>query len=438
MTNKVFKNMIYNFAGNIATKIISFFVVAITARLFGSAVFGEYNIALTEFSYFLMISIFGTNGYGLYLLSKEKDRKGQQKIISEISTVKIIMGIIASISVFIYVLLPSTHHYVWPYFLLLLSQFCEISWIFQALQNMKISAFASAIIAPINAVLLTIIFFLGVRNVYTLIFSHIISTLLLYLVYVVYLYKKYGLCISVRKVNLIKYLKNSFPYMASGIFAGINANVDIVIMGYVLDNSMVGCYSADYKIVNEFIAICSVIFTPLFPMFVEQIAKGDIKAVNSIAGRLRTVLMSIIIPCAIIGVIFGRNLLILLYGREYEKGYVALAILFIYVILLYYREIYGYILSAAGMQPLYLRVVAFSGICNVILNLIFIPYYGISAAATTTLFSEIINLFGMKYYTEKCINLHVDNYNLKRLFFVCVITFGLAVLLKLLRHHQNV
>ncbi len=430
MNNKVLKNMIYNFTGNMVTKVISFLVVAVTARVFGSAIFGEYNIALTEYSYFLMISVFGTSGYGLYLLAKENDHQEQQRIISEISTVKMIMGVIASIAVFIYVLLPSTHNCVWPYFLLLLFQSCEISWIFQALQDMRITAFASMIITPVNAILLILFFLLGVRNVYTLIFPNIISTLSLYLVYVVYLRKKYGLSISVKKVNIIKFLKNSFPYMASGIFAGINTNIDILIMGYVQDNSMVGYYSADYKIVNEFISICSIIFTPLFPMFVEKIANGDIKNLNSIIGKLRTVLMSFIIPCAIIGVIFGRNLLSLLYGREYENGYVAFAILLIYVVLLYYREIYGYALSAAGKQSLYLRIVSLSGMCNVILNLIFIPYYGIVAAAATTLLSELINLFGMKYYTEKNINLQIENYNLNKLIFLCVFTFGIAVLLK--------
>lgn len=90
----------------------------------------------------------------------------------------------------------------------------------------------------------------------------------------------------------------------------------------------------------------------------------------------------------------------LLFGDEYYRAGIALKILIIYVGILYIRELYGYQLSASGKQKQYMNVVVISSFSNLVLNFIFIPKYGFTAAAVTTLISEVINLILMR---NKCI-----------------------------------
>nr|WP_242946856.1 polysaccharide biosynthesis C-terminal domain-containing protein [Clostridium haemolyticum] len=61
------------------------------------------------------------------------------------------------------------------------------------------------------------------------------------------------------------------------------------------------------------------------------------------------------------------------------------------------RENYGYSLNAWNKENKYLKSVIISSLTNLILNLIFIPIYGIIAASITTLVSEVLNFF----YYEK-------------------------------------
>lgn len=428
--NKVAKNFIYNFTGNIGAKILSFVIVAIIARVFGSSVFGELNSATAEYSYFSMFAICGMNGYGLFLLSKAENQKERNQVINEVSSVKAISGVIAAGAIIVYALLPQTHNYVWPFFLLLLFQQYETTWIFNALQDMKLSAYASMITVPINAGILLFFYLVGLRSVYALLFANILSTLLLYVLFTLYLKRKHSITVRYVKPKYFDYLRKAFPYMASGIFAGINANIDIVILGYTVSSSQVGYYSANYKLINEFVAICAVIFTPFFPVFVEKIAQKDFDYINRITGQLRTILMSVILPCSIVGVVYAEEILGLLFGLEYEAGAGAFAVLMVFVALLYYREIYGYILTASGQQSKYLKVVMISGTCNIILNLLLIPRYGIVAAACTTLVSEVINLFGMRRCVKRTMEFSMENYNFHRL--IIPIT-GLIVCILLLK-----
>lgn len=413
--NKVAKNFIYNITGNIGSKILSFVVLLFTARVFGSSIFGEVNSATAEYSYFSMFALCGMNGYGLFLLSKASTPEEKRQVINEVSSVKAISGLIAAVAIIVYALLPQTHDYVWPFFFLLLLQQYDTTWVFNALQDMKLSAYASMITIPINAGILLILYFCGIRNVYTLLFANIISILVLYAVFTYYLKKRHDIKIEYVKPKYFSYIKKAFPYMASGIFAGINANIDIVILGYTVSSSEVGYYSANYKLINEFVAMCAVVFTPFFPVFVEKIAKKEMSYVNRVTGQLRTILMAVILPCTIVGVFYAKEILGFLYGTEFEAGATAFAILMVFVALLYYRELYGYILTADGQQSNYLKVVMVSGTCNIILNLLLIPKFGIAAAAFTTLISEIINLVGMRRFVKKSIPFAMENYNLHRL-----------------------
>lgn len=425
--NKVTKNILYNFTGNIGSKVLSFLIVAITTRMFGSAIFGQFNVATAEYSYFSLFAIMGMNGYGLFLLAKEENAQKRQEIISDVCSVKTLSGIFFAGILLVYsLLLPNSHRFVAPFALLLIFQATDLSWALQALQDMKLTAYGSLITIVVNAGMLAVCYFAGIYSVYALIFANIFSTLVLQILYVTYIKKKHGFSLSFHIPRYFYYVKKALPYMVSGLFAGINTNIDMVIMGYILSPQEVGYYSAGFKLVSEFVALCAVVFTPLFPMFIEKIASGEIAHMNRITGFLRTILLSVIIPCAMVGVVYGKELLSLLFGAEYEAGYAAFAVLMIFVSLLYYREIYGYTLTAAGKQTIYLRVVAVSAAFNIVTNLILIPQYGIVAAAGTTLVSEVINLIGMRYYVRKLLGIRLDKDNAAKL------TLPLTILLALL------
>lgn len=414
--NRVSKNIIYNFAGNFGSKIISFFLAAFTTRLFGSVIYGQLNIALAEYSYFYLFANMGMTGYGLFLLAREQDSGRRQEIISDISSVRFIMGLVVAVVLLVYALLvPGVRPYLAPFSVLLVFQFTDLAWAFQALQDMKITAYGSIISIIINAAMLCFAFLADYISVYVLVISNVLSVMVLQVIYVFYLRRKHSYSISFRRINIVNYIKAALPYMVSGLFAGINTNLDMVILGYLSPAEQVGYYSAAYKLVSEFVALCTAFFTPMFPMFISKIAADEITYMNCCLGKIRSLLLSIIIPCAVIGVIYSGDILALVFGNEYRAGDKSYAILMVFVALLYYREIYGYTLTAAGKQSTYLRIVMVSALVNIIGNLNLIPKFGIVAAATMTLLSEIINLFAMRYFVRKKIGIHIEGNRILRL-----------------------
>ena len=84
-------------------------------------------------------------------------------------------------------------------------------------------------------------------------------------------------------------------------------------------------------------------------------------------------------------------------------------ILIVYVAIFCIREIYGYELTAWGLQKKYMNIVLISSMFNIVSNLIFIPMYGINAAAINTLISEIINIMFMYKLSRKTLYFKYDN-----------------------------
>ncbi|MCD3364065.1 flippase, partial [Clostridium botulinum D/C] len=103
------------------------------------------------------------------------------------------------------------------------------------------------------------------------------------------------------------------------------------------------------------------------------------------------------------GIILSKEIIVLLFGQKYVEAYIPFVILLIYILILFMRENYGYSLNAWNKENEYLKSVVISALTNLILNLIFIPMYGIIAAAMTTLVSEILNFFIMRKYSIKIV-----------------------------------
>lgn len=405
---RVVGNFIYNFTGNVGSRILLLGVLAFITRAYGSDVYGEYNIALSEFTYFSMFATLGTDSYGLYLIAKLHDCGECQKLINDIFSIKVLLGSIVSIALFGYCFfIPGAHPYTIVLIGLLIFQAFDMSWVFNAVQDMKIPAYKGSIITVLETVLIVLLYFVGVKNVYGLLIARVCATVLTNLFTLSKLKNKHGFSIHLVKPKVFRYLRKSTPYMASGVFAGLNTNIDIIIMGYTISTTQIGYYSASYKLVNEFVAICSVLFGTFYPLLIDKISHDDFDYVNKLYSYLCSILMCFILPCIAIMFIYGKEILTFLFGSDFSDGYKPLVILMIFVGILYYREIYGYTLSAAGKQNVYLRVVMISALFNIITNIIFIPKFGITAAALTTLGSEVVNLLGMQYYAINHIGIKI-------------------------------
>jgi len=99
-----------------------------------------------------------------------------------------------------------------------------------------------------------------------------------------------------------------------------------------------------------------------------------------------------IMPLAMVMISFPKLIIKFFFGQAYVNGSIALQILSIGMVLYNVGFINNNILSGIGKPRESTKIIIVASLVNLVLNILFIPKFGIIAAASTTLFSYLIIL----------------------------------------------
>jgi O-antigen/teichoic acid export membrane protein len=88
--------------------------------------------------------------------------------------------------------------------------------------------------------------------------------------------------------------------------------------------------------------------------------------------------------------VMSSDLIVYIFGSKYEESLNILYILLVAFVLISVFSIYGNLLISNGFSKEYMISMFMACFINFILNIIFIPKYGIIAAAITTAVSSVI------------------------------------------------
>ena len=103
--------------------------------------------------------------------------------------------------------------------------------------------------------------------------------------------------------------------------------------------------------------------------------------------------------------IFGKPILGL-FGEEFKNGYLSLLILIVGQLVNALSGSVGYIMVMTGKQKQASIVFAISAALNIIMNLIFIPIFGIAGAAAVTAASLILWNVTLVFYIRNRLDLN--------------------------------
>lgn len=426
MKNTILKNIISFSFGNIISKLLLFIFGIIVARVYGVDVYGQYNYAVTVVSYFIMFAGMGIQSYAVYLISGGPDKL--KEYYSKILSINLFFGIVFTILLLMFVIVIPTNFImvIIAGSTILINAF-NIDWVFKAKRNFRYISIQIILIGFIQLLILFCAYVFNFKNFYIVPVSVSVAQFAgnLFL-----LFKGHRI-FDIRFLYMVsgwsKLIQNGLPFMFSGIFAGINCNIDIVFLGNLMNDSAVGCYSAAYKLINMLTMIVSIVFAPIFPEIVESFAKKELNEISLLVCGVFKSLLILIIPAATGGIMIGDKLLIFLYHINNSEIKSVFFILIIYTVIFCIREVYGYLLSASGNQKKYMGVTCISAVFNIILNLVLIPVLGIKGAAFATLFSEFTNLVLMKYFATKIAKISFVDLQLGKICF-CTIIMGVCIL----------
>ena len=184
-------------------------------------------------------------------------------------------------------------------------------------------------------------------------------------------------------------LKSGWPFVLLVGFSAIYNRIDMVIITRLLGYEQTGYYGAAYKIFDLLAFFPAIVSHSLFPHFSSLMIQGSVIKVRENLEKYLRIMIVGAIPVAFGGTILSKQLIVLVAGDRYVQAAPILSILvWAPAILSIYIPLNSLVISQLTKKALV--VTGVNVFVNVIGNLIFIPYFGLKAAAYMTVFSELL------------------------------------------------
>ncbi|MCO5187246.1 MAG: flippase [Anaerolineae bacterium] len=223
-------------------------------------------------------------------------------------------------------------------------------------------------------------------------------------------------------------LKYSLPITLAGSFALSITWIDQLFVGYYLPSSDAGIYQAALQISVLFALVMGSFTAIVAPMVASSHAKGDIGRLEEIY-RVTTKWGAYInLPALLVIVFAAEEILTLLYGPSYASGWLALTILMAGQLVNVLTGTVAPLLTMTGHQYRWFFISGIAFFVNVILNIMFIPQWGLAGAAFGTAVATAILFSLALIQARRLLHIHVYDYRIVK----SLLAAGVAAIIILL------
>ena len=214
--------------------------------------------------------------------------------------------------------------------------------------------------------------------------------------------------------NMIRF---ALPLIPSVVMAWVLSLSDRYILLHYSGDASVGLYGIGARFVTLLNVVINAI-TTAYTSFAFG-SKDDENAQQKYY-YIFNIVSLILVVIAFSVAIFSKEIILIMTDAAYESSYVIIRDMMFGQVLYAMSTIvsYGIVFKK---KSLYLLLSVSSGaIVNLVLNFIFIPQYGLIAAAITTLVGYLVSLVVCYYFSEK---VYPCDYGIKRVFLICCIGY---------------
>lgn len=407
---KLFKNGLWLFVLQVFNIIVPLLTLPYITRLLGTSNYGVFSLALNWVTYFQVIVEYGFGFTGARKVSIEGD-SNLQNLYSRIITARLILLGVSYIAMNIISI--ATHLGIQQYismnilFLVIIGVAFQLTWLFQGKQDMKLITIINAV-SRLLSVLLVFIIVKAQDHLYLYCFCYSVTFVFSAILGITLSRKKYGLKVKICNIkDAIAEIKDGWYLFISQAMSKIFSSMGTTVLGAVATSSVVGIYSAIYKIPYIMILLFSPVSQALYPHI-------SVKFSESFDGGRKTVKKSALCVVSLFAfggllIILLRNFLIMLaFGSDYVEYSNVIIPLVVWMILSITNNFLGIqFLVASGHQKEYSQAFTSSAIITVLLNLALGIALGIYGVATATAVGEagltLLLLFKIKKikYVEK-------------------------------------
>jgi O-antigen/teichoic acid export membrane protein len=180
--------------------------------------------------------------------------------------------------------------------------------------------------------------------------------------------------------TLKKWEKSSWTFFFFSVVTLLYLRADIICLGFFQSPDQIGIYNISARIADTISFPLHILTFGLAPVISGLYHSGDkSKLQQTVTASTKAIFVLSAIP-AIILFLYGTQVL-RIFGSHFEAGYNSLLILTCANLLNAFAGPAGYVLAMTGHERLAFLSMTFACLIGVIMNIIFIPHYGINGAA---------------------------------------------------------
>jgi O-antigen/teichoic acid export membrane protein len=181
--------------------------------------------------------------------------------------------------------------------------------------------------------------------------------------------------------SLVRY---SIPVAFGGIIFNVADRIDILMLGYYLNETSVGIYSAASPLARTLLILGSSVLPVMGTLSAECAGRGDLAGIARLRRRASRWTLLYTAPFAVGLAMFPDPVVTLFFGEQYAGGAVALRILVPGYLAFVILGPLTVLVNAMGRSGWSFWNVVVRTVLNVALNAVLIPRYGIPGAAVAT------------------------------------------------------
>jgi O-antigen/teichoic acid export membrane protein len=387
---RIVQNITWLTISKVFVYLLSIVTISLIPRYLGVQGYGQLNFVLSLIGIFSIFANLGVHALILRDVSRKTSLK--EKYFNNLFFSKLFLIFFASFLMIIFGLFTDKPIIVKQmillglFYMLFSNTITFFNRFLSSLQLFKYQAYSDFFSKLIYTVLALLVIYFN-QGLIGIFLSHIIAFLIVS-VSLYFTIKKY---IKVKlKVNfnfLLEKLKYSWPFALIVVFSTIFFNFDKIFISLYIDDVQLGLYSVGVTFITFLITITSFFSVVFYNLFSKYSFK---KEVLPILNKYLRMVLLISFPILFGGIYLSKEIILLVFGSSYVLGSTSFAILLFFFFIISINTVFIQLLNTHYKEKfvLYLRGIT-TGL-NVLLNIIFIPIYGIVGAAITTVFSEVI------------------------------------------------
>lgn len=398
-------NMVLNAIKTVLNLLFPLITAPYVARILHVENIGIYSFATSFVSYFIIISSSSVELYAIREGSPIREEKSKiNYFINEIIALNVLITAIEYVSYFFLLKsVPGLKQYIMA--LVLISPSIAVTtvgceWVNSIFEDYYYITIRSIIIKAVSLVL-TFVLVRDENDLGKYIFLYVFSIALTSIINVLYSRRHFHFFISFNR-NIFHHLKSILYISASTFAIVIYTSFDTIMLGFICNNKIVGLYGVSTKIYLALKSFLSAFIVVAIPRFSYYKGNGLINEFNRTLDKLSKLIISSIIPIISLIILYSREVILILFGSEYERSKYSLAILLVAAGF----AMLAYIFTQCVMMPLkkekqLVWITVISALINIAFNFILIPKIQEIGASITTVMAEAFTFISAYLMTRK-------------------------------------